>query len=95
MRLILAGLVAVLAFSISSSVFNVISYQNAHHNCVQIESIKKRVRQRAIDDYNHLPATAKLLNLKVTPELRAKAKETRDNTLNTYAPQHCSGIFGG
>lgn len=92
--IIKALVAAVLFFCIGNSVVSLVSYANQRHNCQQTELLKQRVRTRAVEDYKNLPKTLKLLHLKETPEIRAKAKEQRDRLLNDYAAQKCVGLFG-
>ena len=66
--------------------------RQAEENCREIESLKTLVRQEAIDNYEHLAKNAKLLNLKVTPELRSAAREARDARLARYAKDVCPRV---
>lgn len=94
MRLILGTLLAIFAVTLSLAVFEFISYHNEQHNCSQIELIKTRVRKNAIDSYKKLPQTAKLIGVKVTPELRRVALGQEQRTLDEYSASRCAGLFG-
>lgn len=60
-----------------------------HELCVQVELLKTGFRQDAIDNYKHLDRNGKLLNIKITPQLRKAAKESLNATLKRYAPDPC------
>lgn len=61
----------------------------ALQDCHEIEALKKAQRDKAIDDYQHLDVNAKLLGIKVTPELRRAAADARDTALRRFAPEAC------
>lgn len=86
--------VTIIFFAVSILFLSLVSIHNEIHNCRQTELLKDRVRMRARQDFNNLDANAKLLGIKVTPQLRQKAKEARNQTLSDYAPQACGGYFG-
>lgn len=94
MKLGLAMVMAILCFCIASLATSIISIHNEHHTCAQVEALKDRVRQRAIDDYNSLDRNAHLLGIKLTPQLRAATLKSRNRVLSDYAPQDCGGYFG-
>lgn len=62
----------------------------ARENCHRTDDVYTRIRQNAVRSFRELPQNAKLLGIKVTPELVAKAKANRDRTLRTYKPLTCS-----
>lgn len=92
-KLLLGLAIALIVFCISSFIFSLLSLSAQHHSCVNIESLKSRVRIRAIEDFKHLDANGKLLGIKITPQLRAEAKKQRDRTLADYAAQSCGSYF--
>lgn len=94
MKLGLAVILAVFLFCVASFATSIISIHNEHHTCVQVEALKERVRQRAIDDFNNLERNAKLLGITLTPQLKAATLESRNRILRDYAPQDCGGYFG-
>lgn len=57
--------------------------------CNEIEALKKANRDKAIEAYNNLDQTLRLLKLKKTPEIVRVAKEQRDRTLRSFAPDPC------
>lgn len=57
--------------------------------CVQIEALKTAQRTAANENYQKLDQNAKLLGIKVTPELRAAAKHNWVQTLRRFAPHNC------
>lgn len=69
---------------------NIATAAASRENCREIETLKARVREGAIDDYRHLSQTARLLHIEVTPEVEQRAREVRDNALRRYAPRRCS-----
>ncbi len=70
------------------AVTNDLSAQSLEY-CHEIEALKARVRARVNEDYRNLDRNGKLLDITITPELRAQAKADRDATLKRYAAQSC------
>lgn len=58
-------------------------------NCKEIEGLKQRVRDDAIDRYTKLDQNGKLLGITITPEIRRVARAGLDHTLSQYAEQPC------
>jgi hypothetical protein len=62
----------------------------ARDNCRRIDNLYDRVRMNAIRNYAELDEQGRLLGIKITPELRQRAREDRDRTVRQYAPLECS-----
>lgn len=58
-------------------------------NCADIELIKQHLRADAVDEYNRLDETLRLLKLKRTAEIERIAKRNRDRTLHTFVKEPC------
>jgi hypothetical protein len=58
-------------------------------NCLEIEGLKRNVRQDAIDQYQRLDQTLKLLKIKKTRPIINEAAKIRDRKLETYQPESC------
>ena len=54
--------------------------------CEEIELLKKGFRDEAIEDYNSLGRTLRLLGIERTAEIEELARQNRDETLGQYAP---------
>lgn len=57
--------------------------------CREVEVLKNAERQRAIDSYNNLDQTLKLLKLKRTPEIEQRALNDRNTALKRFASENC------
>jgi hypothetical protein len=60
--------------------------------CQEIEDLKMQFREDAIEDYNRLDETLRLLKLKRTPELEARAKGDRDRVLRRFKEGTCPRV---
>lgn len=65
---------------------------STYQNCVKIERLKKAQRDAALESFRNLPQTTELLELKLTPLLRAIARQRRDQTLRRFAPEDCGSL---
>lgn len=54
--------------------------------CEQIEQLKAGFREKAIEDYQNLDRTLRLLKLERTPAIEREAIENRDEKLAQFAP---------
>lgn len=61
----------------------------AEQTCNQVEHLKAELRDRARDNFRNLERDARLLGIALTPELRATARESRDDTLRRFKPIDC------
>lgn len=75
---------------IVSLLANLSTAASARENCRRVDALYTRVRDNANRSFAELPQNAKLLGVKVTPELVEKARADRDRTLRAYAPITCS-----
>lgn len=57
--------------------------------CLEIETLKKSNRDRALEFYRNLDQTLELLGLERTPAIVARAKKDRDTALRRYAARPC------
>ncbi len=58
-------------------------------DCLEIERLKKNVRDQAIANLNNLQRNAKLLGIDLTPALRRQEAIDTEHTLRTYAAEPC------
>lgn len=61
----------------------------ALRNCEEVEALKKRVRDAVTEEFARLDLNGELLDIEITPELRAQAKADMESTLRRYAPEDC------
>ena len=57
--------------------------------CKEIELLKLGERKRALESWKSLPATVRLLHLKLTPEIRRTAHRNLVEALKRYEPDAC------
>ena len=57
--------------------------------CQQVEAVKAQIRAEARRSYRELAESAHLLDIPLTPELREKARESRDTKLRRFARRDC------
>ena len=88
----LIGVTTAAAFSALavSLLGNVSTAFAGRENCRRIDSLYSTRRASAIRSFDQIHENARLLGIKLTPELLAKARNDRDRTLREYAPLHCS-----
>lgn len=55
--------------------------------CREVEKLKKKRRDDALDSYRNLDRTLRLLGLQRTREIEQVARENRDTTLSRFAPR--------
>ena len=82
--------VAALAALAASLLGNVSTAFAGRENCRHIDQLYSARRASAIRSFDQIHENARLLGIKLTPELLAKARHDRDMTLRDYAPLHCS-----
>ena len=57
--------------------------------CLEIESLKKANRDRALESYRNLDQTLELLQLEKTPAIVKRAKHDRDTALRRFSAESC------
>jgi hypothetical protein len=78
-------------FSIGVAGLSVLSYQNAHYNCVQLEHVKAGTLKQIARSDKTLPT---LTYYKMHPKQLQAALEVNARLEEVYAPQSCHGLFG-
>jgi hypothetical protein len=58
-------------------------------NCLQIEELKAAEREEAIERYDDLGQTLRLLGVQRTDEIDTVARERRDETLKRFEAREC------
>lgn len=93
--LIIASVVAVGAIVLFSFAFAWRASDQARisaivaHNCADIEALKSQFRRQAIESFAALDRNGRLLGIRITPEVRAAARESRDRTLQRFRSKRC------
>jgi hypothetical protein len=62
--------------------------QTVRH-CRQIEALKTEIRRTAIQNFRNLKRDAELLGIDITSQLRAAARDSRDDKLHRFRPNPC------
>lgn len=94
-RLTLIAVVVLGAFALASySVLAVVDSRarNVEQRvafCLEIEKLKAAQRQKANENYRNLRKNARILGIKVTPELVRASRESRDRELRRFAARSC------
>jgi uncharacterized membrane protein len=58
-------------------------------SCLDIEQVKRQIREDAQEDYANLERNARLLQIELTPELRAQVKADFEATMRRFAMESC------
>jgi hypothetical protein len=97
---IAAGLVAAVVMLVAGIAFRAYETNQAEQRsaeadvrtCIQVERIKRQLREDAIENWKNLARNARLLRIELTQEVREVALQERNATLRRFAPIDCDHL---